>query len=101
MSQENMQQDTPQDNQQTYESLEEAVFGGDDVVLNKFDITISNPATRVGYSTVNSISGKLNSSFKIAKNGIDVHFVNGSYPDRILKVLKGRSYLGSMIKGDK
>ena len=48
-----------------------------------------------------SISGKLNSSFKIAKNGIDVHFVNGSYPDRILKVLKGRSYLGSMIKGDK
>ena len=32
MSQENMQQDTPQDNQQTYESLEEAVFGGDDVV---------------------------------------------------------------------
>ena len=47
-----------------------------------------------------SISGKLNSSFKIAKNGIDVHFVNGAYPDRILKVLKGRSYLGSMIKGD-
>jgi len=32
MSQENIQQDTPQDNQQTYESLEEAVFGSDDVV---------------------------------------------------------------------
>jgi len=31
-------------------------IGGDDVVLNKFDITISNPAARVGYSTVNSIS---------------------------------------------
>ena len=31
-------------------------IGGDDVVLNKFDITISNPATRVGYSTVNSIT---------------------------------------------
>ena len=47
-----------------------------------------------------SIHGKLNSSFKIAKNGVDVHFVNGAVPDRILKVLKGRSYLGSMIKGD-
>jgi len=31
-------------------------IGGDDVVLNKFDMTISNPAARVGYSTVNSIS---------------------------------------------
>ena len=32
MSQDNIQQDTPQNNEQTYESLEEAVFGGDDVV---------------------------------------------------------------------
>tara|TARA_R100001082_G_scaffold91379_1_gene57980 strand:+ start:2857 stop:3846 length:990 start_codon:yes stop_codon:yes gene_type:complete len=31
-------------------------IGGDDVVLNNFNLTISNPATRVGYSTVNSIS---------------------------------------------
>ena len=31
-------------------------IGGDDVVLSKFDVTISNPATRVGYSTVNSIT---------------------------------------------
>jgi len=31
-------------------------IGGDDVVLSKFDITISNPATRVGYETVNSIT---------------------------------------------
>jgi len=31
-------------------------IGGDDVVLNNFSLTISNPATRVGYSTVNSIS---------------------------------------------
>jgi hypothetical protein len=33
-------------------------IGGDDVVLNKFEVTISNPATRVGYSTVNSIEGE-------------------------------------------
>ena len=32
--------------------------GGDDVVMSKFDITISNPATRVGYETVNSIAGE-------------------------------------------
>ena len=31
-------------------------IGGDDVVLNNFNVTISNPAQRVGYSTVNSIS---------------------------------------------
>lgn len=31
-------------------------IGGDDVVLNNFSLTISNPAIRVGYSTVNSIS---------------------------------------------
>ena len=33
-------------------------IGGDDVVLNKFEVTISNPATRVGYSTVNSVEGE-------------------------------------------
>ena len=31
-------------------------IGGDNVVLSNFDVTISNPAQRVGYSTVNSIT---------------------------------------------
>tara|TARA_R110000744_G_scaffold34839_1_gene80947 strand:- start:2557 stop:3549 length:993 start_codon:yes stop_codon:yes gene_type:complete len=35
-----------------------ASIGGDDVVVNKFDLTISNPATRVGYETVNSIDAE-------------------------------------------
>ena len=33
-------------------------IGGDDVVMNKFDITISNPATRSGYETINSIAAE-------------------------------------------
>ena len=33
-------------------------LGGDDVVMNNFSLTISNPATRVGYETVNSIAGE-------------------------------------------
>jgi len=32
--------------------------GGDDVVMNKFELTISNPAIRNGYETVNSIDGE-------------------------------------------
>ena len=32
--------------------------GGDDVVMSNFELTISNPATRVGYETVNSIAGE-------------------------------------------
>ena len=32
--------------------------GGDDVVMNNFELTISNPATRIGYETVNSIAGE-------------------------------------------
>ena len=35
-----------------------STVGGDDVVMNKFDLTISNPATRVGYETVNSIAAE-------------------------------------------
>jgi len=31
-------------------------IGGDDVVINNFEVTISNPAQRVGYKTVNSVS---------------------------------------------
>tara|TARA_B100002052_G_C15864173_1_gene591531 strand:- start:965 stop:1957 length:993 start_codon:yes stop_codon:yes gene_type:complete len=33
-------------------------LGGDDVVMNSFELTISNPATRVGYETVNSVDGE-------------------------------------------
>ena len=33
-------------------------LGGDDVTMNNFSLTISNPATRVGYETVNSIAGE-------------------------------------------
>ena len=33
-------------------------IGGDDVCMNNFSLTISNPATRVGYETVNSINGE-------------------------------------------
>ena len=33
-------------------------IGGDNVVLSNFDVTISNPATRVGYETVNSIDAE-------------------------------------------
>ena len=31
-------------------------IGADDVVINNFEVTISNPAQRVGYTTVNSIT---------------------------------------------
>ena len=33
-------------------------LGGDDIVMNNFSLTISNPATRVGYETINSIAGE-------------------------------------------
>ena len=33
-------------------------LGGDDVVMINFEVTISNPAVRVGYETVNSIAGE-------------------------------------------
>jgi len=33
-------------------------LGGDDIVMSNFSLTISNPATRVGYETVNSIAGE-------------------------------------------
>tara|TARA_R100000655_G_scaffold7920_2_gene21101 strand:+ start:1287 stop:2279 length:993 start_codon:yes stop_codon:yes gene_type:complete len=33
-------------------------IGGDDVVMNNFQLTISNPATRVGYETVNSVDAE-------------------------------------------
>lgn len=35
-----------------------STVGGDDVVMSKFELTISNPATRSGYETVNSIAAE-------------------------------------------
>jgi len=49
---------TAADYTQGFFDCTEMTIGGDYVVLNNFDITISNPATRIGYSTVNSIEAE-------------------------------------------
>lgn len=45
------------------------------------------------------LQGKLGSAFRIAKAGVDVYFVNGFFPDRVLEALKGKVSVGSVIRG--
>jgi isopentenyl phosphate kinase len=45
------------------------------------------------------ISGKIDEAQKIARKGVDVIFVNGAKPERVLKALKGERVLGSLLRG--
>ncbi|MEM4285320.1 MAG: isopentenyl phosphate kinase [Candidatus Nitrosocaldus sp.] len=43
---------------------------------------------------------KVREGFKIASLGIDVWFVNGTYPERVADVLRGNHTIGTMIRGN-
>ncbi|MCP8315054.1 MAG: isopentenyl phosphate kinase family protein [archaeon] len=44
---------------------------------------------------------KLKEAIRMAKNGVDVMFINGTKPERILKALKGELLMGTLIRGSK
>ncbi|MGQ9468271.1 MAG: isopentenyl phosphate kinase [Nitrososphaerales archaeon] len=44
---------------------------------------------------------KLKEAIRIAKNGVDVMFINGTKPERILKALKGELLRGTLIRGSR
>ena len=44
---------------------------------------------------------KIKESMKIAKMGIDVFFVNGKKPERILDIIKNEKFIGTKIRGKK
>jgi len=44
---------------------------------------------------------KLKEAMRIAKNGIDVMFINGTKPERIFKALKGELLKGTLIRGSR
>jgi len=57
-------------------------------VVNKIDVT-------------GGINTKLQESIILAKNGIDVSFVNGFKSDRVVKALLGNNFKGTIIEGKK
>ena len=54
-----------------------------------------------GSDVTGGMALKIQESFKIAKHGIDVFFVNGLKPERVLKALKGQRVYGTRIRGAK
>jgi isopentenyl phosphate kinase len=44
---------------------------------------------------------KLKEAIRIAESGMDVMFINGAKPERILKALKGESLTGTLIRGSR
>ncbi|MCV0393171.1 MAG: gamma-glutamyl kinase [Nitrosopumilus sp.] len=45
------------------------------------------------------MSRKVEEATKIAKMGMNVFFVNGNYPERIVQAIKNRKYEGTMFRG--
>ncbi len=52
-----------------------------------------------GSDVTGGMATKIQEAFKIAKAGIDVFFVNGLKPERVLKALKGQQVYGTKIRG--
>jgi isopentenyl phosphate kinase len=42
---------------------------------------------------------KVREALKISLGGVDVHFVNGFRPERLLKILDNKKTKGTVIKG--
>ncbi|MEM3386162.1 MAG: isopentenyl phosphate kinase [Nitrososphaerales archaeon] len=53
----------------------------------------------VEFDVTGGILGKVREAQKIASLGSDVYFVNGLYPERVLKVLRGEETISTMVSG--
>jgi isopentenyl phosphate kinase len=52
-----------------------------------------------GYDVTGGILGKVREAQKIASMGLDVYFVNGLHPERVLKVLRGEETISTVVSG--
>lgn len=52
-----------------------------------------------GYDVTGGIVAKVREAQKIASMGLDVYFVNGLHPERVLKVLHGEETIGTRVSG--
>ena len=55
--------------------------------------------SNVNFDVTGGMKRKVREALKISLAGIDVHFVNGFKPDRLLKILDNRQAKGTVIKG--
>lgn len=55
--------------------------------------------SNVNFDVTGGMKRKVCEALKISQAGIDVHFVNGFKPDRLLKILDNRKAKGTVIKG--
>lgn len=55
----------------------------------------------VGMDVTGGMRRKVREGMRIASLGIDVWFVNGLYPERVVDVLRGRDTIGTVIRGSK
>lgn len=55
--------------------------------------------SNVNFDVTGGMKRKVREALKISLAGIDVHFVNGFKPDRLLKILDNKKTKGTVIKG--
>ncbi len=52
-----------------------------------------------GFDVTGGVVGKIKEAQRIASMGVDVYFVNGLRPKRVLKALNGEATVGTVIRG--
>jgi len=68
-----------------------------DTVEEESTIRFSN----VNFDVTGGMKRKVREALKISLGGMDVHFVNGFRPERLLKILDNKKTKGTVIKGKK
>lgn len=64
------------------------------------EITTEKPTiTSVKMDVTGGMSRKIIESIKMSKNGTDVFFVNGKYPQRIINAINGKEFEGTIFRG--
>jgi isopentenyl phosphate kinase len=67
-----------------------------------YEINKKNPIISENKMDVTGgMTRKVEEASKISKMGIDVFFVNGNKPERIVKAIKNRKFEGTLFRGKK
>ncbi|MBA3749451.1 MAG: isopentenyl phosphate kinase family protein [Nitrosopumilus sp.] len=73
------------------------------IVINKNKDLLNANAANIEFSNMSfDVTGgmkrKMNESINIAKAGIPVYLINGFYPERMLDIINGGNFIGTLIK---
>jgi isopentenyl phosphate kinase len=85
-----------------YDSIDDGKIISNILVNNNKELLTTTDAsikfTNMSFDVTGGMKRKISESINIVNNGIPVYLINGHHPERIMDIINGREFIGTLIK---